>query len=278
MHLLRRANKVHLQRFAHSSSAEAAKARVHALLGEMRRRYPHLNEYLDQIAAGGSTAKAAIPPTSMLTLDVHKYVFAHTVETPAQKALAREVEKHAWGMMSGSPDEARFLAWLVETLGIRKVVEVGVFMGYTTLTLAQALPAEGHIVALDISEEFTSFGKKAWAEAGVANKVDLRLGPAVAAMDKLIAEGGTGKYDLVFIDADKPQYDAYYERALQLLRPGGVVVVDNVLWDARVTWAPEDHDEDTRAIHALNQKIYSDPRVSASMLAIADGVTLCRKL
>eukprot|EP01012_Entosiphon_sulcatum_P024759 TRINITY_DN299_c0_g3_i1.p2 TRINITY_DN299_c0_g3~~TRINITY_DN299_c0_g3_i1.p2 ORF type:complete len:277 (+),score=63.17 TRINITY_DN299_c0_g3_i1:46-831(+) len=260
--------------------AEAeALARLHKHLAECSQRYPHLQDVWAKLAAAGAAAKTQAPPTVMLSIDVFHYLLLHNPETEDQRALTEVVEKSVFAQMSGSPDEARFLAWLVETLQAKKIVEVGVFMGYTTLTLAKALPADGRVVALDVNEEWTTIGRRHWEQAGVAHKVDLRIGPAVEAMDALLHDAGEeGTFDLVFIDANKSQYDAYYERALRLLRVGGVVAVDNVLWHGKVVWPAEEHDEDTRAIVSLNDKIRADTRVSATMLGIADGLTLCRKL
>jgi predicted O-methyltransferase YrrM len=168
------------------------------------------------------------------------------------------------------------MALLVELVGARNVLEIGVFTGYSSTRLALALPPEGRITACDINEEFTATARRHWQRAGVADKIDLRLGPALDTLDGLIAEGRAGTYDLAFIDADKENYDGYYERALQLLRTGGLVLIDNVLWGGKVA-DPAANDADTAAIRALNQKIHTDPRVSISLLPIADGLTLALK-
>lgn len=169
------------------------------------------------------------------------------------------------------------MALLVELIGARKILEVGVFTGYSSTSLALALPPDGHITACDINEEFTAVARRYWDQAGVSDKIDLRLGPALDTLDSLIAEGHSGSYDLAFIDADKANYDGYYERALDLLRVGGLLLVDNVLWNGKVVEDSAFDDADTAAIRTLNEKIHADPRVTISLLPIADGLTLALK-
>jgi caffeoyl-CoA O-methyltransferase len=142
--------------------------------------------------------------------------------------------------------------------------------------MALALPPDGTLIACDVSEEFTQVARRYWREAGVADKIELRLAPAVETLDRLIADGGTGRFDLAFIDADKENYDAYYEKCLVLLRPGGVLLIDNVLWSGRVA-RPEDATQDTTALRALNEKLHRDERISLSMLPVGDGLTIARK-
>ena len=165
---------------------------------------------------------------------------------------------------------------LVELIGARRTLEIGTFTGYSALAVALALPPDGRVVACDINEETAAVARRYWAEAGVADKIDLRLAPAGETLAGLIAEGRAGSFDFAFIDADKQGYDAYYEACLELLRPGGLIAVDNVLWDGAVA-DPERDDPDTRAIRALNEKIRDDRRVSLSLLPIGDGLTLARK-
>jgi predicted O-methyltransferase YrrM len=196
-------------------------------------------------------------------------------ETPAQIALREQTAKMSNHMMQLGIDPAAFLAWLVKLIGAKRTIEVGTFTGYSTLTVAQALPPDGRIVACDVSEEWTAIAREHWQRAGVANKIDLRIAPAVDTLDRLIEAGGE-PYDLAFIDADKPSYDAYYERCLVLLRPGGVVAFDNVLWSGRVIEKGE-QTPDTAALHALNQKVRRDDRVDASLLTVGDGMLLARK-
>jgi caffeoyl-CoA O-methyltransferase len=153
---------------------------------------------------------------------------------------------------------------------------VGVFTGYSSLAMALALPAEGHLVACDVSEEFTSVARRYWREAGVESRIDLRLAPAGETLDALIARGEAGRYDLAFLDADKESYDAYYERCLVLLRPGGLIVIDNVLQEGKVA-DPAIQTPQVVAIRDLNRKLLQDERIDLSMLPVADGLTLARK-
>jgi predicted O-methyltransferase YrrM len=178
--------------------------------------------------------------------------------------------------MQITPEQGQFMQLLIQLTGARKTLEIGVFTGYSSLAVALALPPDGKITACDISEEWTSIGKTFWEEAGVADKIDLQIGPAVKTLDRLIAEGRQGSYDFAFIDADKANYDAYYERALVLVRAGGLIAVDNVLWHARVI-DPSVNDADTIAIRNINEKICRDTRVSISLVPIGDGLTLARK-
>jgi O-methyltransferase len=178
--------------------------------------------------------------------------------------------------MQTSADEVAFLGLLCRLLGARKVVEVGVFTGFGTLALARAVPADGRVVALDITDKWLSAGRAAWAEAGVAERVDLRVGDARASLASLLAADGPGSFDLAFIDADKTSVGDYYEACLALVRPGGVVAVDNTLWGGAVV-DPLVDDASTRAIRALNARIHADERVDPVMLPIADGLTLARK-
>ena len=177
--------------------------------------------------------------------------------------------------MQIAPEEGAFLAMLVRLLPARRILEVGTFTGYSSTAMAVAQPADGRVVCCDVSAEWTDVARRAWADAGVADRISLRLGPALETLDALLAAGEAGSFDLAFIDADKPNYDAYYERALQLVRPGGLVAIDNVLWSGRVA-DPSDHDESTEVIRALNAKIAADERVDVAMVPIADGLTLAR--
>lgn len=179
-------------------------------------------------------------------------------------------------MMSG-PEVANLVALMAGAIGAKSVIEVGVFVGYTTLAIALALPPGGRIVACDVNKEYTDYGRAAWADAGVADRIDLRLAPALETLDALLAEGKAGTVDLVFIDADKGNYSAYYEKAMQLLRAGGLVLIDNVFWSGHVT-DPKDGSADTLSIRKLNDRVRHDARVAVSMLPIGDGLTLARKL
>ena len=204
------------------------------------------------------------------------YVLEHSVrEHPAQRALREATRSQPRAGMQISPDQGALMALLVKLLGARRTIEVGVFTGYSALAVALALPEDGRVLACDISDEYASVGKPHWQAAGVAHKIDLRIAPALATLDACLAAGEAGAYDFAFIDADKTGYDAYYERCLALLRPGGLVAVDNVLWGGSV--ARPAADDDTRALQALNDKIAADARVDVAMLAISDGITLARK-
>jgi len=179
--------------------------------------------------------------------------------------------------MQIAPDQGQFMALLAKLTGAVEALEVGVFTGYSSLSVAMALPAQGRLTAFDISEEWTAVARRYWREAQVEDKIDLRLGPAIDGLDALLAEGQTaGTYDFAFIDADKENYDGYYERVLRLLKPGGLLLIDNVLWEGKVADETES-DVDTAAIRALNAKIHADSRVDMSMLPIADGLTLALK-
>ncbi len=208
---------------------------------------------------------------------VYKYLVAHSVRDQAiLKALREETAKLPQAMMQISAEQGQFMALLVELIGARRTIEVGTFTGYSALVVAQALPADGKVVACDVSEEFTSIARRYWARAKVDKKIDLRLAPAIQTLDKLLAGGGAGRYDFAFIDADKSNYDGYYERCLKLLRRGGLIAIDNVLWGGEVA-NRKANDKDTRAIRALNKKLKDDRRVTLSMVPIGDGLTLLRK-
>ena len=162
---------------------------------------------------------------------------------------------------------------MAKLVGARRTLEVGVFMGYSSAWVALALPSDGRIIACDVNEEYTARARRTWQEAGVADKIDLRLRPAVETLDALLAEGQSGSFDFAFIDADKPSYDGYVEGALRLVRPGGLIAIDNVLFSGRVADASVD-DESTNAIRSLNEKLAADPRVDLAMVPIGDGLTL----
>lgn len=197
-------------------------------------------------------------------------------EPPILKKLREETAKHSMAMMQISPEQGQFMALLVQLIGAKKTLEVGVFTGYSSLAVALALPPDGKIIACDIDEEFTAIARRYWQEAGVTDKIDLRIAPALETLDKLLAEGQADSFDFAFIDADKRNYENYYERALILVRPGGLIAIDNVLWSGRVAWA-EEQDNRTKAIREFNQKLYRDERVTISLVPIADGLTLALK-
>jgi predicted O-methyltransferase YrrM len=175
-----------------------------------------------------------------------------------------------------APEQGPLLALLVQLLGARKCLEVGTFTGYSALWVASALPPGGKVICCDVNESYATLARKYWAKAGLADRIDLRLAPALETLDRLLADGRTGTFDYAFIDADKANYDAYYERCLGLVRVGGLVAVDNTLWDGKVA-DPAVTDADTAAIRALNAKVFADDRVTLSFLPFADGLTLCLK-
>lgn len=178
--------------------------------------------------------------------------------------------------MQISPDEAAFLAFLVKATGAKRAIEVGTFTGYSALAIASALPPDGQLICCDVSAEWTNIGKPFWAEARVAEKITLRLAPATETLSKLLDNRGAGTFDFAFIDAEKTEYDAYYELVLQLMLTGGIIALDNMLRDGRVA-DPSVTEAGTVAIRALNRKIHEDARVDASLLTIRDGVMLVRK-
>ena len=213
----------------------------------------------------------------VVTEPVYEYLLSVGVREPEVLARLRvETARLEQANMQIGPDQGAFMRLLVELIGARRCLEVGVFTGYSSLSVALALPRDGTLTACDVSEEWTSIARRYWTEAGVADRVDLRLAPAVETLDALLADGRAGSYDFAFIDADKANYDAYYERSLALLRTGGLLVIDNVLWSGRVA-DPNDRDPDTEAIRALNARIHADDRVTLSMVPVADGLTLVRK-
>ena len=215
--------------------------------------------------------------TIVLNDALYEYLLSVSLREPDVLCrLREETAKMPQHNMQISPEQGQFMALLVELTGARKCLEVGTFTGYSTLSLALALPEDGQIVACDISEEFTSRAKPYWQEAGVAGKIDLRLGPALETLDAMIADGESGAFDFAFIDADKVNYQGYFQRALDLIRRGGLILVDNVLWSGAVV-DPARDDEDTEAIRAFNQACADDPRISLSLVPIGDGLTLARK-
>jgi predicted O-methyltransferase YrrM len=180
------------------------------------------------------------------------------------------------GMQIGA-NQGSFMAFLVGLIGARNCLEIGTFTGYSALTVAQALPEGGRLICCDVSKDYTDIARKAWEEAGLAGRIALRLGPAAETLDRLIADGEAGRFDFAFIDADKENYDRYYEQCLILLRKGGLIAVDNMLWDGAVA-DPADKSESTVAIRALNSKLREDPRVDFCLIPVGDGIALARIL
>eukprot|EP00744_Colponema_vietnamica_P009902 GILI01014041.1.p1 GENE.GILI01014041.1~~GILI01014041.1.p1 ORF type:complete len:229 (+),score=64.77 GILI01014041.1:39-725(+) len=227
------------------------------------------------------TAKHEQAPTLGSHPALYPYVLKHINEQPIQAELRETASKMEWAQMMGAPDEAQFLGWLVRTMRLNNILEVGVFRGTTALALGLALKdngSTGKLIGFDVSEDYAKVGMDAWKAAGVDGLIDFRVGPGLDGLDALIADGKEGKFDLAFIDADKVNYVGYYERCLKLLRPGGIIAVDNVLWDGTVINDPSTHDDSTKAIVAISELIRNDKRVTATMVPIADGVYLCTKL
>lgn len=214
-----------------------------------------------------------------LGLDSHLYEYLLSVslrEPEVLTQLRRETSQHSGSIMQISPDQGQFMALLIKILGAKKTLDIGVFTGYSSLVVALALPEDGKVIACDRDPQATAIARRYWQAAGVADKIELNLAPALETLDKLIENGESGSFDFAFIDADKRNYDNYYERALILLRQGGVVAIDNVLWFGSVA-DPQDTDKRTAAIRQFNQKLHRDSRVDLSMLPLADGLTLARK-
>ena len=210
--------------------------------------------------------------------DLWEYMRRVTLrESALLRRLREETAQYPNSSFQISAEQGQFMGLLMHLIRARRTIEIGVYTGYSALAVAQALPDDGRIIACDISDEWTSVARRYWREAGVAQKIDLRLAPALATLDGLIASGQGNQFDFVFVDADKTNYGNYYERALVLLRPGGLIAIDNVLWYGRVIDASFD-DPDTRAIRAFNQQLTHDDRVWLSMLPVRDGLTLaCKK-
>jgi predicted O-methyltransferase YrrM len=213
-----------------------------------------------------------------LEQNLYDYLLSVSLREPEiLTQLRQETAKLPMAQMQISPEQGQFMALLVQLIGAKKTLEVGVFTGYSSLVTALALPADGKIVACDVSEEFTSIARLYWQKAGVADKIDLHIAPALETLDKLLATGAAESFDFAFIDADKGNYDNYYERSLQLIRPGGLIAIDNVLWSGKVA-EPEVQDNQTNKMRALNQKLHQDSRITLSLVPIADGLTLARKI
>ncbi|HET6725585.1 MAG TPA: class I SAM-dependent methyltransferase [Gammaproteobacteria bacterium] len=208
---------------------------------------------------------------------LYQYLLDVSVREPGVlRRLREETARMPNSNMQISPEQGRFLAMLVQVIGARRCIEVGVFTGYSSLSVALALPEDGRIVACDVSEEYTDVARRYWNEAGVADKVDLRLGPALNTLEEMIDADEDRQYDFAFIDADKTHYANYYERTLKLLKPNGLIAVDNTLWSGRVI-DDANEDEDTVAIREFNENLYGDDRIDLCLVPIGDGLTLARK-
>ena len=214
---------------------------------------------------------------SLLPRKVERYVSEDiSRETSVAKRLREETSRLPQGGMQIGTDQGALLALLVRSIGAKRALEIGTFTGYSALAVALALPADGKLVCCDISEEWTTIARRYWKEAGVADRIDLRLGPALTTLASLMKERGRESFDFAFVDADKSAYDAYYEACLELLRPGGLVALDNMLWSGEVANSKA-RDADTAALRALNAKVRDDARVDCCLLTVGDGVMLARK-
>ena len=233
----------------------------------LRRLWRRLRRY------GRCVTRKTLPLTDRL----HDYIVAHSVrEHPAAVRLRERTAGLPDAQMQIAPEQGQFMALLVETIGARRVLEIGCFTGYSALWMALALPPDGRLITLDVNPDWVDIGRATWREAGVAERIEARLGLALESLDRLLGEFGAASFDLAFIDADKKSYDAYYERALALVRPGGLILIDNMLWDGSVA-DPRDQDRQAQALRALAAKLHADERISLSLLPLADGLALARK-
>ena len=216
--------------------------------------------------------------TTVLTDPLYEYLLSVSVREPQVLAdLRAETAKLAEAGMQIGPEQGQFMNMLVKLIGAKRTLEVGTFTGYSALAVALALPEDGHVIACDVSEQWTSIGRRYWEQAGVAHKIDLRIGPGAETLGKLTADASQhNSFDFAFIDADKSNYGVYYEHAIQLVRPGGLIAVDNVLWGGGVV-DDGNQETDTVAIRQLNAKLHSDERVDVSLVPIGDGIMLARK-
>lgn len=213
-----------------------------------------------------------------LTDKLYDYILEVSLrEDPLLAELRAETDRMPDSNMQIAPDQGQFMAMLARLIGAKRVIEVGTFTGYSALCLARALPEDGQVICCDVSEEFTAIAKRYWQRAGLAGMIDLRLAPAMETIQALLDDGAGGRFDLAFIDADKENYDGYFEGCLSLLRQGGLILVDNVLWDGLVI-DPAANDSATKALRALNRKLAQDPRIDLAMIPVGDGLTLARKI
>lgn len=215
--------------------------------------------------------------TLNLTKELYLYLQNHSLrEHSILQKLRAKTSKMTGAVMQISPEQGQFMALLVELMGAKKTLDIGTFTGYSALVVALALPEDGKVITCDISSEAPEIAKEFWREAGVANKIDFRLGPALNTLQALLDAGETQTFDFIFIDADKTNYAEYYEMSLLLLRQGGLIAIDNVLWSGKVV-DKNSHDKTTEALHELNEKLLHDERITLSLLPIGDGLTLARK-
>ena len=212
-----------------------------------------------------------------VTDDIHRYLVDHSVREPDVLARLRAATASLpEASMQIGPEQGQLMALLAQLIGAKRCIEVGVFTGYSSLAIALVLPEDGRILACDVSEQWTAIARRFWREAGVEHKIELKLQPAVRTLEQRLAAGEAGRYDFAFVDADKPAYDTYYELLLQLLRPGGLMALDNTLWSGAVA-NPNEREPNAVALRALNDKLHRDERIDLSLLPVGDGVTLARK-
>ncbi len=212
-----------------------------------------------------------------LTDELYDYILSVSVhEDEHLQRLRKETAGHPYAIMQISPEQGQFMAFLARLIGAKRIIEVGVFTGYSSYALASALPPDGELIACDVNEEWTSIARRYWKEGGLESKIKLHLAPAIETMEQLLKDGQKGAFDFVFIDADKENYENYYEKSLELIRAGGIIAIDNVLWGGKVTDAKVT-DTATEAIRRFNKKLYEDERINLSLIPIADGLTLAHK-
>jgi predicted O-methyltransferase YrrM len=208
---------------------------------------------------------------------LYHYILSHSLREPeVLRQLRATTAALPDARMQIAPEQGQFMALLVELTGARQVLEIGTFTGYSALWMALAMPERGRLLACDLSREWTKLAARFWRDAGVLERIDLHIGPALDTLDRLLEDGATDRFDLAFVDADKENYPAYYERCLRLVRPGGLILFDNVLWDGAVA-DPQRTDPDTEAIRTLNRTLHRDQRISLSLVPIGDGLTLARR-
>ncbi len=212
-----------------------------------------------------------------LEQNLYDYLLSVSLREPIiLTQLRQETSELPMSRMQISPEQGQFMALLLKLMGAKKTLDIGVFTGYSSLVVALALPADGKIIACDVSEEYTSIARRYWQQAGVADKIDLHIAPALETLDSLLAAGEAATFDFAFIDADKGNYENYYERSLELIRPGGLIAIDNVLWSGKVA-DPQIQDNKTNKIRDFNLKLHQDSRITLSLVPIADGLTLAIK-
>lgn len=208
---------------------------------------------------------------------LYQYLLQHSVrDTPIMQELREVTRRHEWARMQIAPEQGQLMALLVELLGAKRIIEIGTFTGYSALCMASSMPADGRLICCDMSEEWTAIGIPIWERAGVRERIDLRIAPALDTLDELLGSGEAGRFDMAFVDADKTNYVNYYERCLELLRPGGLLMFDNTLWSGAVA-DPGNQEVDTVALRELNDLLHQDERVGISLVPIGDGLTLARK-